>query len=295
MASTSPRCASLVTRCAEVGQPAGAVLGGGDLQAEDLPVPVGVDPGGHQRMDIDHPAALADLEHQRVGGEEGIRPAVEWPVPEGRDLGVEVTSHLADLGLAQPGDAQGLDQALHPTGAHPEQVAGGHHRGQRPLCPPAGLEQPVGEVGAAAQLGDGQVQGARTGVELPGPIAVAAVGPALAALAVAGAADRVGLGAHEGVDEGLQHLPQQVRAGLGQLLVQEAGRVDTAGSGHRVELLKDCGRSPEDHAVAAFMSGPHPGWGRRTPPWWTPLRCGRPGCPPPSPPDQPVRADDHRV
>jgi hypothetical protein len=29
------------------------------------------------------------------------------------------------------------------------------------------------------------------------------------------------------------------------------GRVDTARSGHRVELLKDCERSPEDHAVAA--------------------------------------------
>src|SRR3712207_777956 len=33
--------------------------------------------------------------------------------------------------------------------------------------------------------------------------------------------------------------------------MQEVGRVDTARSGHRVGLLKDCERSPEDHAVAA--------------------------------------------
>ena len=35
---------------AEERQPAGAVLGGGDLQAEDLAVPVGVDPGGDQHV-----------------------------------------------------------------------------------------------------------------------------------------------------------------------------------------------------------------------------------------------------
>jgi hypothetical protein len=50
---------------------------------------------------------------------------------------------------------------------------------------------------------------------------------------------------------------RQVRAGLGRLLVQEVGRVDTAGCGHRVELLKDCERSPEDHAVAAFTFEGH--------------------------------------
>jgi hypothetical protein len=42
----------------------------------------------------------------------------------------------------------------------------------------------------------------------------------------------------------VEYLAQQVRAGLGQLLVQKVGRVDTARSGHRVELLKDCERSP---------------------------------------------------
>jgi hypothetical protein len=42
-------------------QPPGAVFGGGDVQAQDLPVAVGVDAGGQQRVDVDDPAALADL------------------------------------------------------------------------------------------------------------------------------------------------------------------------------------------------------------------------------------------
>ncbi len=36
------------TQVAEEAQPAGAVLGGGDLQTEDFSVPVGVDGGGEQ-------------------------------------------------------------------------------------------------------------------------------------------------------------------------------------------------------------------------------------------------------
>ena len=63
-----------------------------------------------------------------------------------RDLGVEVAGHLTDLRLAQPGDPQRLDQLLHPPGADPEQVAGGHHGGQRPFGPAAAFQQPVGEV-----------------------------------------------------------------------------------------------------------------------------------------------------
>jgi hypothetical protein len=43
----------------EEAQPAGAVLGGADLQAEDLPVPVGVHPGREQGVHVDHPPALA--------------------------------------------------------------------------------------------------------------------------------------------------------------------------------------------------------------------------------------------
>jgi hypothetical protein len=44
-------------------EPARAVLGRGDLQPEDLPMPVTVDPGGDQGVHVDHPPALPPLEH----------------------------------------------------------------------------------------------------------------------------------------------------------------------------------------------------------------------------------------
>ena len=206
-------------------------------------MPVGIDAGGHEGVHTDHPAALADLQHEGVGGHERVWAGIEGAVPEVGDLGVEVLGHLAHLRLREPGDAQGLHQLLHPPGAHPEQVAGGDHGGQRPLRSPAALQQPVREVGPGSELGDRDVQRAGSGVELPQPVAVADVGPLGRPGAVLGTADRVGLRGHERVDEGRQHLAQQVRTGLGQLLVQEVGRVDTARSGHRVVLLKDCERS----------------------------------------------------
>jgi hypothetical protein len=79
-------------------QPPGAVLGAGDVQAQDLPVPVGVDPGRHERVHVHDPAVLADLDRERVDPAERVRAGVERTLPEGADLGVEVGSHLADLG-----------------------------------------------------------------------------------------------------------------------------------------------------------------------------------------------------
>jgi hypothetical protein len=78
---------------AEEGEPAGAVLGAGDLQAEDLAVSVGVDPGGDQGVHVDHAAALPDLEHQGVGGDEGVRAGVQRAGAEVRDGHVELGGH----------------------------------------------------------------------------------------------------------------------------------------------------------------------------------------------------------
>jgi len=127
-------------------QPARTVLGGGDLQAEDLAVPVAVHPGRHQGVHVHHPAALADLQHQRVGGHERVRALIQRPGPKRLHLLVQLPGHHADLRLAQPSDAELLDQLLHPPRRDTEQVAGRHHRGQRPLRPPATLQQPVREV-----------------------------------------------------------------------------------------------------------------------------------------------------
>jgi hypothetical protein len=82
---------------AEERQPPGAVLSGGDLQAEDLPVPVGVHPGGQQGVHVHDPAALADLQHQRVRRDERVRAGVQRPGPEVLHGRVEFRCHHADL------------------------------------------------------------------------------------------------------------------------------------------------------------------------------------------------------
>jgi hypothetical protein len=76
---------------AEEPQPAGTVLAGGDLDAEDLAVPVGVDAGGYQCVDRHHAAALADFEHQSVGGHERERPGL------GQGAGAELGHMIVEL------------------------------------------------------------------------------------------------------------------------------------------------------------------------------------------------------
>jgi hypothetical protein len=69
-------------QAAQERQPAGAVFGGGHLDSEDLPMPIGVHAGGGQDVDVDGPPALAPppitnpdqiaqlslRRHQRLGG-----------------------------------------------------------------------------------------------------------------------------------------------------------------------------------------------------------------------------------
>ena len=82
---------------AEEREPAGAVLGGVDLQAEDLPVPLRVHPGRDQHGDLDHAPALADLHGERVGGDERVRARVQGAGAKLLDLPVEVLRHLGHL------------------------------------------------------------------------------------------------------------------------------------------------------------------------------------------------------
>lgn len=60
---------------AQEGQPAGAVLGGGPVQAEDVAVAVRVDADCDQCVDVDDAAALADLLGQGIDPDEGVGAA----------------------------------------------------------------------------------------------------------------------------------------------------------------------------------------------------------------------------
>src|SRR5205807_1571621 len=96
-----------------------------------------------------------------------------------------------------------------------------------------------------------QLDGAGAGVPVPGAVAVAGVGAFRAAGAVVGAAELVGVGGHDRVGEGLDHVAEQVGTRRGELVVQPAGGVDTVRCGHRVVSFVDLAIS-KDHAVAVL-------------------------------------------
>lgn len=86
----------------EEGVPRGLGLAGGHLHAQHLAVPVAVDPGGQQHRGFDDLLVLADLDRQRIGGDEGEWSGlVQAPVAERGDLLIQVGGHAGDLGFRQ--------------------------------------------------------------------------------------------------------------------------------------------------------------------------------------------------
>lgn len=69
-------------------------------------------------------------------------------------------------------------------------------------------------------------------------VAVAAVGPLGITGAIGGTAHAVRVRGEQRVDEALHQFAEQVGAGLGEVLVQELGGVDTGSSGHRCASLR---------------------------------------------------------
>jgi hypothetical protein len=108
-------------------------------------VPVGVDPGRDEGVDIDYPAVLADLDRERVDPDKRVRPSIQWPLAKRTDLAIEVAGHLADLRARQAFNPELLGEAFHPPSRDTQQVRGGDHRDQRLLGAPAMGQQPVRE------------------------------------------------------------------------------------------------------------------------------------------------------
>jgi len=231
----------------EVGEelvPRGAGFRGGHPHAEDFAVAVAVDAGSQQHHGIDDAAAFADLHRQRVGGHEreGAGRA-EGPVAEVLDELVEVGGHPGDLGLRQRVDPQRLDELVHAAGADAGEVAVRDHGDQRGLGSFAALEEPLGEVGALAELGDRDLDGADPGVQVTVAVAVALARAPRCRAAPLGADDGVGIGRQERVDDRLQQRAHQIGAGFGQGFAEQAGRVDNVWCGHRDDSVREiCGR-----------------------------------------------------
>jgi hypothetical protein len=137
--------------------------------------PCAVDAGGDHDRDLDHSPVLADLHHQSVRRNERVRTLVQGPGAERGDLLVEVLGHLRHLGVGQPGGPRGAHQRVHPAGGHPEHIAGLDHRGQRRFGMPSPFHQPLREQRAIAQLRDGDIQGAGSGVQVGVAVHIATV------------------------------------------------------------------------------------------------------------------------
>jgi hypothetical protein len=135
-------------------------------------MPIGVDPGGHQRGGVDHPAVLTHLDHQRIQPHKRVRAGVQRPVPPRRHDLVELGAHPADLRLGDAVQAHRAGNIIHPAGRHALHIALRDHRGQRLLRPPARLQHRR-QVAAVAHPGDRQLDRARPGVPIPRPVAVA--------------------------------------------------------------------------------------------------------------------------
>jgi hypothetical protein len=224
-------------------------------------VAVGVDADRDQRMHVDDATALADLLRQRVDPDERVRAGVQGPVKEGGDLLVQVLGHRTDLGLRQLRHPQGLGELLHLAGGDTEEVGGGDHRDQGLFGPAASLEEPVREVAALPQLGNGELDGPGAGVPLARATAVAVVDSLVADLPVFGVAEGVGLGGHEGVGERFDHRAQQIgtlprKRGHPQARFSSARACRGRLSGAVIVLISFEFRHLEDQPVAVLISGP---------------------------------------
>jgi hypothetical protein len=159
-------------------------LGGADVQADDLPPAGLVHAVGDDHALALHPASVADLLDLRV--EEQIEvAALKRPGAKRLDLLVEPGADAADLRPADP-QPEALDELVDAPGRHPAHIGLLHHAEQRLLGAPSRLQE-AREIRALADLGDLQLDLARSGVPPPRSIAVAMRGPVLGALATLGA------------------------------------------------------------------------------------------------------------
>jgi hypothetical protein len=110
----------------------------------------------------------------------------------------------------------GSGPALPPDGLNAGQVCLSDHGHQSPFRPPPGRQ--LREIAALAQLRDGRADAADPGVPVPLSVAVAGVAALTRALAVLGAAEGLGFGAHQLLHHRRQDLPKQVGMSLLQLL-----------------------------------------------------------------------------
>jgi hypothetical protein len=113
---------------------------------------------------------LTNLEIECVQPNEGILP-FQGAVPERLHHLVQLLADAGDPALVDPGQSQSLQQIVHSPGTDPFDIGLLHHRQERLLRPPPGLEQ-AREVAPVTHLGDPQGDLAHPGLPDPLPVPI---------------------------------------------------------------------------------------------------------------------------
>jgi hypothetical protein len=111
-----------------------------NVQADDLTAAALVDAvGDHQRL-VPDSAGFADPFH--LGVQPQVRvAALQRPLTEHPHLLIQAAAQPGHLVLGHAGDAELLDQPVHPPGRHPVDVGLLHDRDQGLLGPPTRLQK----------------------------------------------------------------------------------------------------------------------------------------------------------
>ena len=189
-----------------------------------LALAVGVDGGGDHDAHLGDAALLAHPLGERVEPEVAVRTAVERPLEEAPNDGVELGADPRHLALGDALAAQRAHEVVDPPRGDALHVRLLDHCEQGALGAPPGLEQ-GGEVAALAQLRDLQLDAAGARVPAPRPVAVTPGEARLAALAVAGAHLPGDLGLHHRLGQHRDRLAQEVDVTPGRLLAQQLQQV----------------------------------------------------------------------
>jgi hypothetical protein len=149
---------------AQEGGPAGTVLARDHVTTQDFAVTICIDTDRGEGGDVHDAPTLAATLGLGVDPEVGVGSAVELSGAEGIDQLVKLRGHLGDPRLGQPVDAQRLHKTFNAAYGDAAQVGLSNHLHDRFLGAAPGLEQPVREVRALAELGNLQRDRAQPGV-----------------------------------------------------------------------------------------------------------------------------------
>jgi len=130
-------------------------------------------------------------------------------------LSVEGGADPGDLAAADAGDPEGFDEILDPAGADAGDVRLLDDGEERPLGPPARLEE-AREVAAVADLGDREADRPHAGIPAPLAVPVAAREPSVGCPLAVGDSGQLGhLGLHRRLGEDPDPLAEEVGVALG--------------------------------------------------------------------------------